>query len=66
MEPSRVDRSKIRVLRMKDAPEMEVMEGTYAERIAVVWELTCNAWAMTGEFDVESRLRRDLVHLQRP
>jgi hypothetical protein len=65
MDLPRMDRSQGKVLRMKDAPEMEAMEGTYAERIAVVWELTCYAWAFTGEFNVESRLRRDLGHLQR-
>ena len=66
MEPPRMDRTKGKIGRMKDAPEMEVMEGTYAERIAVVWELTCYAWAMTGDFNVESRLQRDIGHLQRP
>jgi hypothetical protein len=66
MERRRLDRSKVKVGRMNDAPEMAAVTGTYAERIAMVWEITCDAWALTGDFDLESRLRRDLVHVRRP
>jgi len=66
MEPRKMDRSKVRVGRMADAPEVEFVKGILAERIAMVWEITRDAWSMTGEFDAESRLRRDVVHLRRP
>jgi hypothetical protein len=61
-----MDRTKVKVGRMEDAPEMEAVEGTYAERIAMVWPLTVDALGFAGSFDAESRLRRDVVHLQRP
>ena len=62
----RMDRNKVRVRRMEELPEAEGGEGTIAERIAMVWDITRDVWAMTGEHDVESRLQRDVVHLRRP
>jgi hypothetical protein len=61
-----MDRSKVKIMRMSDAPEVDFVEGSIAERIAMVWEITCDVWSMTGAFDAESRLRRDVVHLHRP
>jgi len=62
----KLDRNKVKVGRMADTPEAERVEGSLAERIAMVWEITCDAWSMTGDFDVESRLQRDVVRLRRP
>ena len=38
---------------------------TVAERIELVWPLTVEAWAFTGEPWDESRLRRDVERLVR-
>lgn len=38
---------------------------TAAERICMVWPLTMNAWAFSGEIDSESRLQRHVVRTKR-
>jgi hypothetical protein len=45
----------------KDTP---YVEGTMAERVSQVWELTKNAWAMAG-IDAEQRLQRHVAVLIR-
>jgi hypothetical protein len=36
-----------------------------AELIGVVWELTAEAYSLGGGFDVEGRLQRHVVRLER-
>ncbi|MCI0416195.1 hypothetical protein L0222_25760 [bacterium] len=40
------------------------VEGSMSERVSQVWELTKNAWAMTG-INAEQRLQRHLAVLIR-
>ncbi len=35
------------------------------ERMAMVWPITVDAFTMTGNFDAESRLQRDVVCLKK-
>jgi hypothetical protein len=39
--------------------------GTAAERIAMVWPLTVEAYSLSGKYDVEQRLQRHIVRLVR-
>jgi hypothetical protein len=66
MAPRRMDRSKVKWLRMDEAPDEECVAGTIGERLAMVWPLTVDVLAFTGSFDAESRLRRDVVRILRP
>jgi hypothetical protein len=66
MDPRRMDRSKVKIIRMIDAPEEEKVEGEIGDRLAMVWPLTMDVMAFTGSFDAESRLRRDVVRLLGP
>ncbi len=35
------------------------------EILSFIWELTAEIWSLTGEFDVEQRLQRDVTNLIR-
>jgi len=61
----KVDRSKARLLRMSESDDSGFVEGTPAERIAMVWPLTYEAFALMG-YDVNAPLRRDVARLTRP
>ena len=63
----RVDRSVARLRSLDDEADDDSVEGTMADRVAMVWELTVEAWTLSapGEFDAESRLQRDVVSLTR-
>ena len=56
----RVRKSKRRRLENSDTEHM-----TAGQRISMVWPITVDAFAMTGKFDAESRLQRDVVRLIR-
>ena len=56
----------VRITRLKDqGDESDLDNTTPAERIDMMWQLTCDAWAFTGEFDAESRLPRHVVRVIR-
>jgi len=42
------------------------MEGSAAERLAEVWELTREVWSLVPGEDPDQPMRRDLVVLIRP
>src|SRR5579862_1977700 len=46
-------------------PDDDVVPGTVAERLAMMWPLAVDAWAMRGEAVVESRFRRDVARVIR-
>ena len=64
--PNAPDRSRyvVRKRRLED-PEPRESVGTPEECIAMMWELTCNAWAFMGHADAEPRLQRHLVRVVR-
>ena len=46
--------------------EAYVLSLSAAERLAMVWRLTLDAWAFKEGLTDEPRLRRDVVHVERP
>jgi len=57
---------RTRVLRTKDEdPDADVRCLTPAERLAMVWQITMDAWAFAGDTGAESRLQRDVVRVLR-
>lgn len=42
------------------------VEGSQAERISMVWEITRDVWSFTGKGDAERRLQRDVANIIRP
>jgi hypothetical protein len=63
-----VDRSKypVRKIRLEDeGKDPELRELTPSQRVAMVWQMTVQAWAFKeGRWD-EPRLRRDVVRVER-
>ncbi len=56
----------VRLTRLSDVDGMaEVGRLSPAERLGMMWQLATDAWAFTGNADVESRLPRHLVELRR-
>jgi len=47
------------------AQERNVVAGTPAERIHMMWQLAMDAWAFAGDFDAESRFPRHVVRVVR-
>jgi hypothetical protein len=60
-----LDRKTISRKRFEESKkDTSFVEGTMAERVSQVWELTKNTWAMTG-IDAEQRLQRHVAVLVR-
>ncbi len=55
----------VRIFKKGAEPTDPILALTPAERMLMVWPITCDAWSMTGKFDAESRLQRDVVRLIR-
>ena len=49
----------------EDAKDNDFEGMTPAERIGMMWQLALDAWAFRDPADAESRLRRDIVRIQR-
>lgn len=60
-------RRRLRIVdRSDDEGHRDVEEMTPAERLAIMWQLTLDAWAFKdGGQHAESRLPRDVVRLRR-
>ena len=61
----KVDKTKAALLKPSEADDSGYVEGTPAERIAMVDQLTRNAWAFMGKKDAEPRLQRHIAKLIR-
>lgn len=60
------DDTPIRITHLKEqGRERDLENTTAAERIAMMWQLTLDAWAFTGTADAESRLPRHVVRVIR-
>ena len=56
----------IRILPLTDhATDRDLPTTTQTERLAMMWQLTLDAWAFTGASDSQSRLQRHVVRLVR-
>jgi len=55
----------ITVMRQSDPRNSGYVPGTMEERIALVWQLTCEAVSLSGKYDSEQRLQRHITHIIR-
>lgn len=61
------NRKVIRVLRLEDQDKEEDLQKlTPEQRIQMVWPLTLDVWAFTGEKLAQLRLPRHVVRVLRP
>jgi len=61
----KMNRKHIEVYKNKIHINDEYVDLPSNERIAFVWELTREIYSLTGEYNVESRLQRDVVTIIR-
>ena len=59
----KMNRNKVALFKNAVPHDDEYVDLPPAERISFVWDLTEEIFALTGEYDVKSRLRRDVVNL---
>ncbi|MCL2007589.1 MAG: hypothetical protein FWG77_05835 [Treponema sp.] len=52
---------KITICRQNDPKNSSYVPGTMAERIALVWPLTCEAVSLGKKYDAEQRLQRHIT-----
>lgn len=65
--PPPLDRTHTRFFRSGEPTEDDgYMEGSPADRLAEVWELTREAWSLVPGVDPEAPMRRDIARLIRP
>jgi hypothetical protein len=62
----KLDRKVVKVRRGGAGERKEASPHTPGELLAFVWELTAEAYSLGRDFDAESRLQRDVVHVIRP
>jgi len=55
----------IQVIRQSDPRNSGYVPGTMGERIALVWQLTCEAVSLSGKYDAEQRLQRHITRVIR-
>jgi len=55
----------ITIIKASDPRNSGYVSGTIAERIAMVWPLTCEAVSLSGKYDVEQRLQRHITRVIR-
>lgn len=64
MAELRVQRGQARLLKSHEAQD-EASLLPPSELLASVWELTQEIYSLSGEYDAQSRLQRDVVALHR-
>jgi hypothetical protein len=65
--PPPLDRTQTRLVRSDEPRDDDgYMEGSPADRLSQVWELTREVWSLVGCVDPEAPMRRDLVRFIRP
>ncbi len=55
----------VHISRKNEHDDFGYMEGTPAERLEIVWEITKDVWAFKGELDAEQRLQRNITNIIR-
>jgi hypothetical protein len=55
----------ITVIKASDPRNSGYVPGTMAERIAMVWPLTCEVVSLSGKYDTEQRLQRHITRVIR-
>lgn len=61
---NRVDRSKVRLIYGRDEGS-NFVNLPPEDCISIIWELTKEAWSLTGEDSAEQRLQRNVAVLKR-
>lgn len=61
----RLQRDKIKISLQKDNSGNDYVSAPPAECLSFVWKLTKEVYSLSGEYDVESRLQRDVIHIVR-
>ena len=60
-----VDRKQVKIIRdmKKDIPCAVILSP--AESLGMIWDLTKEVYSLSGKYDVESRLQRDVIFITR-
>jgi hypothetical protein len=61
----KLDRSKVKFLKISEDQDDGYVEGDPGERFVMVWEITRDLWGFGGNGDAERRLQRDVTTLIR-
>jgi hypothetical protein len=61
----RLQRDKIKIVHNKNDASDDYVLASPEECMSFVWELTKEVYSLSGEYDVESRLQRHVVHIIR-
>ena len=62
MQPMKLQRDIFKIVPMKSQDaEDDFVNLSPSERLSLVWELTKEAFSLSGDCDVESRLQRNVV-----
>lgn len=60
----KLQRDKVKIFSKTDAAaDVGFVSASPAECLSFVWELTKEVYSISGEYDVESRLQRHVVHI---
>jgi len=62
----KMDRRQVALYRNEIPHNDEYVDLPSNERISFVWVLTEEIYALTGEYNVKSRLQRDVINIVRP
>lgn len=65
MRQHEMDRTRIEVKRLGDDRDDDFVPGTMEERIALVWPLTREACALSGQYDAEQPMQRHITRIIR-
>lgn len=60
-----MDRKYIKIYKIGDREDCDFVDLPSSECISLVWELTKEVYGLSGEYDVESRLQRNVVNIIR-
>jgi predicted GIY-YIG superfamily endonuclease len=61
----KMDRTKVRLFKHDIPKNDEYVNLPSNERISFVWDLTEEVFALSGEYDVKSRLQRNVINIIR-
>jgi hypothetical protein len=61
----RVDRRHIHISKIDSESKEETISMTKSEALSFVWELSKEAFSLTGSYNVKSRLQRNVVSIVR-
>jgi len=60
-----MDRTVTRLRRKDEPDEIVAFPGTVEERLGFIWQLTKELYSLSGKYDVEGPMRRDITRIIR-